>query len=643
MYGAGCCRDLRIWSVDYADVAASRSAVAMRADLFANFSDTQVANPLVLSAANNINYGTVPVGQNSIARTLTVTNSSNAPITIGTPTLGSSSFALTGNTCAALQPLQNCTLAITFSPTSATTISVPLTIPGANTIDFIGTGIIPPTLSVSPASLNFGSVLPGSTSSQTLVLTNNGTGAVTISNIVPTLVDYTISSEYTEQDTCTTALAVNATCSVTVTFQPQSLGSRNGTLSLALNGAINGDVSTQLISLVGSGGNPLAATPATIDFGSSTLVGANSSAQTVTLQNQTTTQQSFTTQVTGPFTVSTSSTCASPLAAGTQCSLLLVFQPGTAGAQTGSFQIVPTTGGPAIVALRGTAIAPIATFSATSLQFSPQIEGITASSQTVTLTNTGTAPLAAISLSVNGANASDFSPTTNCTTSLAPSSNCTITIVFKSSVVGTEQATLLVADSAAGTPQTLGLSGSGMAQDFAITSQPSSATQTVTSGQNASYTLNLSTAGFSSAISLACSDIPQYASCAFTPASVSFVSSTSQNVTVTIATQQSSTATLRAPLERQLAGLAVSFCFALPLVLRGKRDRSSGTRRNLFTSCLCLGATMISFVLVTGCSSGGTPPQVTPAKKVVAGTYTMTVSASSGTVTHSVPISLIVQ
>jgi Ca2+-binding RTX toxin-like protein len=96
------------------------------------------------------------------------------------------------------------------------------------------------------------------------------------------------------------------------------------------------------------------------------------------------------------------------------------------------------------------------TFPSTTLQ-------TTAAARTVTVSNTGTAPLSVSGLSLTGANAADFaiSSTTCLSGAVAAGGNCTINITFTPSAAGTRSASLLIADNAGGSPQSMPLTGTG--------------------------------------------------------------------------------------------------------------------------------------------------------------------------------------
>jgi hypothetical protein len=133
-------------------------------------------------------------------------------------------------------------------------------------------------------------------------------------------------------------------------------------------------------------------------------------------------------------------------------------------ATTGSYAVVvtnPAPGGGASSALNFTVTGPIVSLSPTSLAFGNQPADMTSAAQTVTLTNTGSAALSITSFTFTGTNASDFDESSTCGSSLAAGANCTIAVMFTPSIVGTEAASLSIADSASGNPQTVSLSGAG--------------------------------------------------------------------------------------------------------------------------------------------------------------------------------------
>lgn len=107
--------------------------------------------------------------------------------------------------------------------------------------------------------------------------------------------------------------------------------------------------------------------------------------------------------------------------------------------------------------------APQAVPSAASLAFGNQALYTAALAQTVTFSNPGPAAAAFSSWTLTGTNATSYSITNNtCGFSLAAGSTCNLAISFSPSQVGTLAATLVANDNAAGSPQTVSLTGSGL-------------------------------------------------------------------------------------------------------------------------------------------------------------------------------------
>lgn len=97
-----------------------------------------------------------------------------------------------------------------------------------------------------------------------------------------------------------------------------------------------------------------------------------------------------------------------------------------------------------------------------SMTFSTQVVGTTSAPQSATLTNNQTAALS-ISIGFTGTNSGDFSQTNTCGTSLAAGASCTISVTFDPTASGSRTATLNVTDNASNSPQTISLSGTGLA------------------------------------------------------------------------------------------------------------------------------------------------------------------------------------
>jgi hypothetical protein len=104
----------------------------------------------------------------------------------------------------------------------------------------------------------------------------------------------------------------------------------------------------------------------------------------------------------------------------------------------------------------------VASFSPPNLDFGNETVGITSRPQNVVLKNSGDVGLMIGSIQINGSDANDFSEFNNCPALLAPSGSCTIMVTFTPKAAGMRNAAVNVTDNAAGSPQSIPLTGIGV-------------------------------------------------------------------------------------------------------------------------------------------------------------------------------------
>jgi hypothetical protein len=167
----------------------------------------------------------------------------------------------------------------------------------------------------------------------------------------------------------------------------------------------------------------------------------------------------------GDFAISAgANACGGTLAAGSSCSIYVTFTPASAASFSATLSVADSaTGSPQTSSLTGTGTAPAASLSP-SLSFPSTTAGTTSAAMAATLSNTGNGALNNIVPTITGANPSDFAISTGanaCGATLAAGSSCSIYVTFTPASATSFSATLSVADSATGSPQTSSLTGTG--------------------------------------------------------------------------------------------------------------------------------------------------------------------------------------
>jgi hypothetical protein len=606
--------------------------------------------PAVTFSTNPLPFGGVLVNTTStLVETITNSGAANLQITNFFFSSGSPPFTITnGGTCdtdgQSLSAGASCTVNITFGPTAIGPFTGAFTITdnasgSPQSVTLTGTGTAP-VAGAAPGSLTFSGQLVGTTSaSQPVTLSNTGAAALTITNIAA-------SANFGQTNTCAgnTVLA-GSSCTINVTFTPTATGVLAGTLTITDNS--NGVAgSTQTVTLSGTGTAPVAgAAPASLTFNSQT-VGTTSTSQPVTLNNTLGTAALTIASIATSANFGQTNTCAgNTVAAGGSCTINVTFTPTAAGPLTGTLTITDNSNGVAgstqIVNLNGTGTGvPLASLSSASLSFGSQSITTTSTAQTVTVTNTGTINLTIATATLGGTNVSDFTKTADTCTgaTVAANGTCTVTVTFTPAVTGALSGTLTFTDNnnnVAGSTQAVTLSGTGV--DFALALP--TGTESVVQGGSATYTINVTSLGGtdSSAVTLACSNLPALTTCGFSTNPVT-PGANGGSSTLTIATQAPVYARALPPSTGMPpAGLPALLLATMLLVMVAWWRAHRRSPRWATAACLLFGA-LLATTFMVGCGGGGyLLPKV---GGTVTGSYTITITGTSGSTQHSTTITL---
>jgi hypothetical protein len=191
---------------------------------------------VINTTGTGVNLGLAPpptpfpnqlVGTHSTAQTVTVTNTSSSSITISS-VIASAGFGETDN-CGTLAANATCSVNISFTPGAAGAQNGTVSVQYGGTQSIINVSGTAVNLGLSSGSLSFSNQLVGTTSSsQPFTVTNTGSSGITISSVAA-------STGFSQTNNCG-ALATNASCTVNVSFGPNSTGLQNGSVTLQYGG-----------------------------------------------------------------------------------------------------------------------------------------------------------------------------------------------------------------------------------------------------------------------------------------------------------------------------------------------------------------------------------------------------------------------
>ena len=417
-----------------------------------------------------------PLNGPATPATVTLTNNGDGLLHIASISLDSGTdpdFGQSNNCPSALAGHASCQISITLSQIGADdkkTRSGTLTVKddaGGNGSSGTASQSVPLTGSLAQPAATF--------TSQSLIFTQNlgsGSGSETVRLVNSGLAPMHLSAiredgDFTQSNNCPPVLAPGASCLITITFIPSTLGERDGYIVVADDSAD----SPQRIQVLGVATMALAHLgPDRLNF--SQNVGASSAPQTVTLANRGDGPLSIAAiAATGDFKASPH--CPALLLPGLSCPISVTFTPTAAGARSGSLVVTDdgnaAPGSNDTVRLTGVAYQPVATLSASILSPGANLGG-SAVPQVVTVTNTGNGALTIRAIGIGGAAAGDYSQSNNCLRTIAPGASCSITVNFTPHGYGVRAAALTLSDDGPGGTQSVSLRGTGTAARALVSS-----------------------------------------------------------------------------------------------------------------------------------------------------------------------------
>jgi hypothetical protein len=417
-------------------------------------------------------FGAQLVGT-TVARDVTLTNKGGLPIAIASTSV-TGPFSIV-SPCTAIAAGSSCTMQAAFRPIGLAGLGlqngVVTIVDNAagtpQTMTVSGTGI-GPQIGLSSSALDLGQTPIGGSVTGQLTITNVGSAPLTVSQIAGT--------DAFSSSGCLTVIAVTKSCTAIVTFAPLTGGVHSGTLTVSSD-ALNAIAPVQVRGV--AIGPALTIDPLGIDF-SRVAVGSPSPAKVVTLTN--------TGSGTGPGSLLTitnlglpagsvfsqTNTCGLPpsppptvpvtLPVGSSCTVSVTMTPSAVGLVQDALSITDGGGAVHTVALRGTGYGPAVSLSASALNFNPTLVGHSTTATTLTLTNTGNARLATLSVDTGANPVFSAALAPGCGPPLPPAGTCTINVTFMPSAEQPFTGTLTVTDDV-GTQQ-VNLAGTGVVSQW---------------------------------------------------------------------------------------------------------------------------------------------------------------------------------
>lgn len=329
------------------DAQTTSSSVAM--------SGTGVNATYTMSLApGSVSFGNLNVGS-AAKQTVQLANTGNSSVTVTQVAASGAGVSVSGITVpTTIAPSQSMPLTVTLAPATSGTVAGSVTVTnneGVNAVASVtGTGV-QAGLGVAPTSASFGSVVTGSTNSQTIQVKNSGTASLSISQISATGSGFTVGGI-----TVPLTLAPGATSTFNVQYAPTSAGAVNGSVTVVSN-APN---SPSVVSLSGTGvaaTYTLSVSPGSLSFGSVTDGSTASQSFSVTNTGNSNVAISGMSATGSGFSIASGGSAVT-LSPNQSTAVSVQFAPMVAGTTNGAVSIASNATGSNGVTLSGTGVAP---------------------------------------------------------------------------------------------------------------------------------------------------------------------------------------------------------------------------------------------------------------------------------------------
>lgn len=455
--GSNCTVYLTYAPTDTSTLTGALSVSSPTSSTTLSFTGMGVATIKFDVSATNLSFGTVTRGS-SATSSFTVYNGGSTPLMNPVASTTGAGYSAVHNCTATLYSGYSCQVSVTYAPTDSLlqtgTASIQFDNANTKSVNLSGTGLDPNTLKFGATQLNVGNVAVGSIGSTSLAVMNQGVTSLA----APTI--STSGAGFTATQNCPTVVAPNSSCTITVRFQPNSMGDATGTLSINSSGTITAvSLNGRATSLSGS------MSARSISFGNVT-VGVASATQSVVLSNSGNLDLAVS-SVTSSGDFYAAHNCPSVLPVGGSCAINVSLTPSLIGFESGSVQVT-TAAGQYSVTLTGTsygatvAYLDIAGNALSNLVFAQTTVGSTSPLQTVVVKNTGNANLVFTGSGATLPTAFALAGTNSCASAtVAPSATCSLQIAFSPTAMAAYSGQMAITSNGYATGA-ISLTGSGL-------------------------------------------------------------------------------------------------------------------------------------------------------------------------------------
>jgi hypothetical protein len=353
-----------------------------------------------------------------------------------------------GNCTDAVAPKKGCTFSFIYTPDAdgpfSTSFQLTTENGGSSTYTVTGMGV---RVSMSPSSIGFTDTQIGTSSEiSTVTFSNDGEVNVPLDGVSV----ITGFQQFGQSNNCGKSLAAGSTCSVSVRFTPQKVGSYTGVLGATSNGVLVGNVALSGTAI----DYRLGYSSKVVSFGAKP-VGQPATPMSVIVTNPApdTTEITSLKVLTGGTDYQQTNNCGTSLASGASCTITVQFTPTAQNSRTGSMEVVSSRGTATIpligegakpaqakpaISMGGQTATPSSTsdgFTHYAITFLDTEVNMSSAIRNIAFTNMGDGPLAVQGIMViDGPD--DFKQSNNCGAVLAPQQSCTISLVFTPTALG---------------------------------------------------------------------------------------------------------------------------------------------------------------------------------------------------------------